>query len=155
MAVGLFGRHKWRALALAFLAVLYALIESHAVVASGTAESGGGGKAFILSDPEIRRLVPLALDGDGDAASSLSSHYQGLRQDESEMFWVRIAAENGHRISMGILGGSLFRSKGPINCRRARFWQKREIELSSLRSDTRQNALRALELEFDECMQRK
>ena len=86
-------------------------------------------EVFVLSEPELRRLKPLALRGDAEAAERLYYHYSVVDTSPAGQAiaarWKQYAAENGNANAMMALSDDLSSTGSADDCVRANFWMDR------------------------------
>jgi TPR repeat protein len=87
------------------------------------------GQVYSLTDNEVQRLADEALGGTAEGAFRLYLFFELVKGDHLEaLFWLQIAAENGHPIGQYNFGGMLRKDPDPRNRQRARFWFERAAE---------------------------
>lgn len=81
------------------------------------------------------KLAEEALNGSGDAAREMATHYvlKGGKQDA--LYWALIAAQNGDTIGMYQAAVLLHGSHDPGNERRALFWLRRVVKQDGAMAD--------------------
>ena len=89
--------------------------------ASGSPVVGSAG--ILLDDAALGELSRLALEGSGEAARRLSTHYLMARNDRSQaVYWALISAENGDVGGQYYVGYLLKDDPDAKNRKRAIFW---------------------------------
>jgi len=84
------------------------------------------GSGYHLTETEVKVLQDEALRGSPEPAFRLHLYYELDREDRAEsLFWLRIAAENGHPGGQYSLGVRLSEDRDPRNRQRAIFWLER------------------------------
>jgi len=117
------------------------------------AESGS--KYFVLSDEELSALSASALDGDGAAAHRVALHFSALPDERRAIEWLTISAENGDLNGMSELSSALVNEGGEKSCRRALFWLRKRVALSSGHEKSMaQGELKFQSSRFDKCRAR-
>ena len=132
-----------------FTAVLILLfVVQDAFAASGASAACvnyGHVEQFRLSEGERQSAERAALEGDASRAFAVANYYGFYRpkcssaDGENSLYWMQIAAENGHPQGMQLLGVALYGKGGRENCARAAFWEQQAIRFTQ-DGRVRQNA---------------
>lgn len=98
-----------------------------------------------LSEEEIRYHGPRALMGDRQSGHCLAMHFAfvDFRNSDAD-YWIRVAAENGDRLSMQQLSLRLASNGNPRDAVRANYWKSRADSLANSTTDLPEGACRAV-----------
>lgn len=102
---------------------------------------------FYLEADVLQLETEHALAGDGEAADRIYMHFAADRPKdlETQVFWMRVAAENGNAGYMNLYARTLYRQGDYESCRRAQFWLKRSSEVNPQMSEQNARLSRAID----------
>jgi TPR repeat protein len=109
------------------MVVLLALVMCASCGSNNSNPNGGadiqGGQISMPSKEDLPSLRVQAMQGSAAAAMRLSLWHMTVMEKEDDLFWTRIAAENGSAVAQYNLALKLLADqKSDLNMIRAKFW---------------------------------